>query len=421
MLKVLMAFFSILLCTRAARADAGQDCMQDSDKERQIQGCTEYINQNNGSEQQLALAHYMRGMAYLKQSRVRDAKDDFDQAIALSYQNHEKASLDYDRAIELIAATIASEPNPELERIAESLRQHRDCERDVGLRIKGCTDLLSHSQNGGRDVVFAYVNLGAAYEEAGEYSEALANFNQAIALNSKFLSAYLYRADLYQLEDQYQNAAQDLESAAELMESITKERPDPRRIEATKKLRNQIGTLNSYGKLEARWIEYLKEIQAVGDWSNWSQKPYDLYLRNHSATENPTAQAASRNDRRSPTSVSPSAALEEPGPQSSGGDFASRYGWYVEAVRRAVAQNWMQSTIDPAVRASHRAHCTATFTVLRDGTIKNIRLAQSSGNRSFDTSALFALLSTGGFPPLPSDYTYTQVDITYDFDLDLTR
>src|SRR5215469_8056899 len=32
-----------------------------------------------------------------------------------------------------------------------------------------------------------------------------------------------------------------------------------------------------------------------------------------------------------------------------GGDFASRYAWYIEAVRRAVNQNWMQSTIDPGV------------------------------------------------------------------------
>ena len=30
-----------------------------------------------------------------------------------------------------------------------------------------------------------------------------------------------------------------------------------------------------------------------------------------------------------------------------GGDFASRYGWYIETVRRSVGQNWLQTTIDP--------------------------------------------------------------------------
>ena len=52
-----------------------------------------------------------------------------------------------------------------------------------------------------------------------------------------------------------------------------------------------------------------------------------------------------------------------------GGDFASRYGWYIEAVRRSVGQNWLQTTIDPAVRAARQAHCVMTFRINRDGCI----------------------------------------------------
>jgi len=44
-----------------------------------------------------------------------------------------------------------------------------------------------------------------------------------------------------------------------------------------------------------------------------------------------------------------------------GGDFASRYGWYIDAVRRKISANWQQATIDPAVRAARVAHCTMTF------------------------------------------------------------
>ena len=126
----------------------------------------------------------------------------------------------------------------------------------------------------------------------------------------------------------------------------------------------------------------------------------------------------------------PSSYSNEPGPLSSGGvgmkgegggDFAGRYAWYIESVRRAVSQNWMQNTIDPAVRASRRAHCTTTFTIARDGTIKNIRLAQSSGNSSFDTSAQRALLSIDHLPPLPRDYSGTYVDVTFDFDLGMNQ
>jgi len=104
-----------------------------------------------------------------------------------------------------------------------------------------------------------------------------------------------------------------------------------------------------------------------------------------------------------------------------GGDFAARYSWYVEAVRRNINQNWMQNSIDPAVRAARRAKTTVTFTINRDGSIKNIRIAESSGNRSMDDSAQRALLSVDHFPPLPSDYSGKAVDVIFDFDLSLNR
>jgi periplasmic protein TonB len=125
----------------------------------------------------------------------------------------------------------------------------------------------------------------------------------------------------------------------------------------------------------------------------------------------------------------PSGYSNTPGPLSGGlaakgeggGDFAGRYSWYVEAVRRAISQNWMQNTIDPSVRAARRAKTTVTFTISRDGSIKNIRLAESSGNRSMDDSAQRALLSIDHFPALPADYSGRYVDVTFDFDLGMTR
>jgi TonB family protein len=104
-----------------------------------------------------------------------------------------------------------------------------------------------------------------------------------------------------------------------------------------------------------------------------------------------------------------------------GGDFASRYGWYIEAVRRAVGQNWMQNTIDPSVRMAHRAKTTMTFTINRDGSIKDIRVSQSSGNRSMDDSAVRALQSIDHFPALPADYSGRYVDVTFDFDLSMMQ
>ena len=125
----------------------------------------------------------------------------------------------------------------------------------------------------------------------------------------------------------------------------------------------------------------------------------------------------------------PTGYSDQPGPLNGGmavqgqggGDFATRYGWYIEAVRRAVNQNWLQNTIDPGVRAARRAKTTVTFTINRDGTVKNIRISESSGNRSMDDSASRALLSIEHFPALPADYSGRYVDVTFDFDLSMTR
>ena len=121
----------------------------------------------------------------------------------------------------------------------------------------------------------------------------------------------------------------------------------------------------------------------------------------------------------------PSGYSDTPGPINGGmaikgqggGEFAARYPWYVESVRKRISDNWLQNTIDPAVRSAHTAHSIVTFTIMRDGTIKNIQLDTSSGNRSMDDSATRAMLSIDKMPQLPSDWRSNSVDVTFDFDL----
>jgi protein TonB len=106
-----------------------------------------------------------------------------------------------------------------------------------------------------------------------------------------------------------------------------------------------------------------------------------------------------------------------------GGDFASLYGYYVESVKRRISQEWIQTTIDPSVRAARRAKTTVSFRIYRDGTVKNIRLVTSSGNSTMDDSATRALLSISNdkLPPLPAAYSGAYVDVTFDFDLSASR
>lgn len=104
-----------------------------------------------------------------------------------------------------------------------------------------------------------------------------------------------------------------------------------------------------------------------------------------------------------------------------GSDFGARYPWYVAAMRRRISQNWQQNTIDPGIRAARQAKTTVTFRIYKDGTVKDLKITQSSGNQSMDNSAWRAMLGANNMPPLPNDYSGSYVDVTFDFDLALAQ
>jgi periplasmic protein TonB len=97
-----------------------------------------------------------------------------------------------------------------------------------------------------------------------------------------------------------------------------------------------------------------------------------------------------------------------------GGDFAGRFPSYVDAVRNRISSNWLQSTVDPTVRWAPRS--SYSFQVMRDGTVANVQMLQSSGNRSVDNSALRAILSSSPMSPLPSNYPGSSVTVEFWFD-----
>jgi TonB family protein len=104
-----------------------------------------------------------------------------------------------------------------------------------------------------------------------------------------------------------------------------------------------------------------------------------------------------------------------------GGDFAARYSWYTEAVKRRISGNWLQSTIDSRVLAARTAHAVVQFAIYRDGTVKDVHILQTSGNLSMDNSGLRAVLSSNPMPALPGDYNGSYVTVTFDFDLGMKR
>jgi len=97
-----------------------------------------------------------------------------------------------------------------------------------------------------------------------------------------------------------------------------------------------------------------------------------------------------------------------------GGDFGSRYAWYVQAVQRKVSENWLKYEVDASIREANRVY--VTFDIARDGHPSNVEIEQSSGVPSLDRSAKYAIQRIDTFGPLPTDYSGNKVSVEFWFD-----
>jgi len=96
------------------------------------------------------------------------------------------------------------------------------------------------------------------------------------------------------------------------------------------------------------------------------------------------------------------------------GDFGSRFGWYVDAVRRKVSENWLKYEVDPRITTAQRVYIT--FDIAHDGHPYNVQVEQSSGVPSLDVSAVRALQRIDTFGSLPPDYSGSKISVEYWFD-----
>ncbi|MFZ0771062.1 MAG: TonB family protein [Candidatus Sulfotelmatobacter sp.] len=97
-----------------------------------------------------------------------------------------------------------------------------------------------------------------------------------------------------------------------------------------------------------------------------------------------------------------------------GGDFGTRYGWYVQVIQRKVSENWLKYEVDPRIASAQRVYIT--FDVARDGHPYNVQVEQSSGVPSLDISAVRALQRIDTFGGLPPDYSGSKISVEYWFD-----
>jgi protein TonB len=104
-------------------------------------------------------------------------------------------------------------------------------------------------------------------------------------------------------------------------------------------------------------------------------------------------------------------AFEFPG---GGGDFGTRYAWYVRVIQQKVQDNWLKYEVDPRITQANRVYLV--FDVMRDGHPTNVQVEQSSGVPSLDQSAVRALQRIDTFGPLPPDYSGNKISVEWWFD-----
>ena len=96
------------------------------------------------------------------------------------------------------------------------------------------------------------------------------------------------------------------------------------------------------------------------------------------------------------------------------GNFGERYNLYVAAVRNHISSNWLLSTVSPNILSAPRVYIN--FDIIRDGTIRNVQITQSSRIPEVDRSALRAVLASNPLGPLPLDYAGDKVSVEFYFD-----
>lgn len=98
-----------------------------------------------------------------------------------------------------------------------------------------------------------------------------------------------------------------------------------------------------------------------------------------------------------------------------GGAFGSRFGWYRDLLEQRVAQKWRTEDVDARLQTAPAV--IVTFDILRDGSIRNVRILQRSGYSSLDYSAQRAVYEAAPFPGLPQGYERPSAQIEIWFQL----
>ena len=90
-------------------------------------------------------------------------------------------------------------------------------------------------------------------------------------------------------------------------------------------------------------------------------------------------------------------------------------GPYFAEIRRRVKQNWQ-----PSAPKNDRQTVLA-FSIQRNGQITGLTVRKSSGSPQVDSDSLEAVKNAAPFAPLPGDFPYQEVNVEFNFNINIYR
>ncbi len=216
--------------------------------------------------------------AYEQRAWKKLAGDQFDGAVSDLQQAIDLDPTSADKLTPYLKEAQSGRPGP-YSAIARGDRHEEDQNYEQAL------DDYAEAIRANPNLADAHRERGYAYKVLHRFEEARRDFNEAIRLDPNGWRGYYASGDLYQSTDQFDKAGAEFEKASAIIERVHDlgyEYEKGLIEDARKSLKFSITNQN-------HWISYLKEIQAAKTYPNWSDAPYDLYVKHHSLRSTPRA------------------------------------------------------------------------------------------------------------------------------------
>jgi len=95
--------------------------------------------------------------------------------------------------------------------------------------------------------------------------------------------------------------------------------------------------------------------------------------------------------------------------------LGTRFAGYAQQIQQLVAQKWHTNDVDARVQTGPEV--IATFELMRDGRIRNLKILQPSGISALDYSVQRAILEASPFPPIPPGFDRDSARVEFWFEL----